>query len=399
MGALQLRSFFLGGFECSTHRLRTGRRLDLLASTRNAEFFAEDYRRLQEQGIGSARSGMRWHLIEPTPYRYDFSSVLPMVQAANQTGTQVIWDLFHYGWPDGLDIFRPQFVDRFAALAAAFTRLLSSESDSVPLLTPVNEISYFSWAAGEVGYMNPFAHNRGLELKTQLVRAAIAAMEAVWEVAPSAHFLHAEPLIRVVEHPNRHQDRHAAEAYTQSQHQAWNMLLGREWPQLGGADKYVSNIGLNYYPSNQWIYHGRKLRRTEDIYLPLRELLIDMYAHYQRPIVISETGTEGKDRPHWFRYVMDELHAAMQEGVPVEGVCLYPILNHPGWDNDRHCPNGLWGYADDQGRREIYRPLADELQRQQPRFQSAEAGESKAAGLERQLAWSMGIDRDDQALS
>ena len=97
MGALQLRSFFLGGFECSTHRLRTGNRLDLLESTRHAEVFAEDYQRLQEQAIRSARSGIRWHLIETSPYRYDFSSVLPMVQAANQTGTQVIWDLFHYG--------------------------------------------------------------------------------------------------------------------------------------------------------------------------------------------------------------------------------------------------------------------------------------------------------------
>ena len=394
MGALQLRSFFLGGFECSTHRLRTGQRLDLLASTRHSELFADDYRRLQEQGICSARSGIRWHLIETAPYRYDFSSVLPMVKAANQTGTQIIWDLFHYGWPDGLDIFRPQFVDRFAALAAAFAQLLVDESDAVPLLTPVNEISYFSWAAGEVGYMNPFAHGRGLELKTQLVRAAIAAMDAVWEVAPEAQFLHAEPLIRVIEHPNRPQDRLAAEAYSHSQFQAWNMLMGREWPQLGGADKYVSNLGLNYYPSNQWIYHGRKLRRTEPLYQPLRELLVDMYAHFQRPIVISETGTEGRDRPHWLSYVLDEVHAAMQEGVPIEGVCLYPILNHPGWDNDRHCTNGLWDYADDEGNRQIYKPLATELQLQQQRFQADAPAAADPAEPEHQLAWSMGIDRE-----
>ena len=394
MGALQLRSFFLGGFECSTHRLRTGQRLDLLASTRHAELFAEDYRRLQGQGICSARSGIRWHLIETSPYRYDFSSVLPMVKAANQTGTQIIWDLFHYGWPDGLDIFRPQFVDRFAALAGAFAQLLVDESDTAPLLTPVNEISYFSWAAGEVGYMNPFAHSRGLELKTQLVRAAIAAMEAVWDVAPEAQFLHAEPLIRVVEHPNRPQDRLAAEAYSHSQFQAWNMLMGREWPQLGGEDKYVSNLGLNYYPSNQWIYHGRKLRRTEDIYQPLRELLVDMYAHFQRPIVISETGTEGRDRPHWLNYVLDEVSSAMQEGVPIEGVCLYPILNHPGWDNDRHCTNGLWDYADDEGNRQIYKPLADELQLQQQRFGAGAPAADGEAEPQRQLAWSMGIDRE-----
>jgi hypothetical protein len=59
----------------------------------------------------------------------------------------------------------------------------------------------------------------------------------------------------------------------------------------------------------------------------------------------------------------------MQAGVPIEGICLYPILNHPGWDNDRHCPNGLWDYADEQDNRAIFKSLADELQRQQPRFQ------------------------------
>ena len=368
MGDVQFRSFFLGGFECSTHRLRSGKRLDLLEATRHTEFVGADYRRLQEQGICSARSGIRWHLIETAPYRYDFSSVLPMIRAANETRMQVIWDICHYGWPDGLDIFRPEFVDRFAALAQAFARLLRDESDAAPLLTPINEISYFSWAAGEVEYMNPFARGRGLELKTQLVRAAIAGMEAVWDVTPKAQFIHVEPLIRVIAHPDRPQDRQAAEAYSNSQYQAWDMLLGREWPQLGGAEKYVGQMGLNFYPDNQWIYHGRKLKWTEPLYRPLHELLVDVYARYGRPLVISETGTEGKDRPLWFRYVADEVGAAMGAGTPVDGICLYPIVNHPGWDNDRHCPNGLWDYADDRGQRPIYTPLAEELRRQQERF-------------------------------
>lgn len=372
MGDVQFRSFFLGGFECSTHRLRSGKRLDLLEATRHTEFFQADYRRLQEQGICSARSGIRWHLIETAPYRYDFSSVLPMIRAANDAGMQVIWDICHYGWPDGLDIFRPEFVDRFAALAQAFARLLREESDAAPLLTPINEISYFSWAAGEVEYMNPFARGRGLELKTQLVRAAIAGMEAVWDVAPQAQFIHVEPLIRVIAHPDRPQDRQAAEAYSNSQYQAWDMLLGREWPQLGGAEKYVSHMGLNFYPDNQWIYHGRKLKWTEPLYRPLHELLIDIHARYGRPLLISETGTEGKDRPLWFRYVTDEVGAAMAAGTPVDGICLYPIVNHPGWDNDRHCPNGLWDYADDGGNRPIYKPLAEELRRQQERFAQPE---------------------------
>jgi hypothetical protein len=61
--------------------------------------------------------------------------------------------------------------------------------------------------------------------------------------------------------------------------------------------------------------------------------------------------------------VCEEVHAASQSGVPIEGICLYPIVNHPGWEDDRHCHNGLCDYADEAGEREIYRPLGDELQR------------------------------------
>ena len=35
------------------------------------------------------------------------------------------------------------------------------------------------------------------------------------------------------------------------------------------------------------------------------------------------------------------------------------------WGDERHCYSGLWGYADDNGHREIYEPLAEELAHQQ----------------------------------
>jgi hypothetical protein len=46
--------------------------------------------------------------------------------------------------------------------------------------------------------MYPFATGRGPELKRQLARAAIAAIEAVRSVDSRARFVQAEPLINVV---------------------------------------------------------------------------------------------------------------------------------------------------------------------------------------------------------
>ena len=85
----------------------------------------------------------------------------------------------------------------------------------------------------------------------------------------------------------------------------------------------------------------------------------------RRPLFVSETGIEAQTRPEWLRYVGRETRAAARLGVEIHGLCWYPIVNHPGWEDDRHCPNGLWDYADDAGNRPIYAPLAAELARQQ----------------------------------
>ncbi|MEZ4732724.1 MAG: hypothetical protein R3E79_36940 [Caldilineaceae bacterium] len=195
-------------------------------------------------------------MIRKRPYHYDFSSALPMLRAARKTASQVIWDLFHYGWPDDLDIFQPEFVRRFRAFATAFARVLANETEDTPLICPVNEMSYFSWAAGDAGYLNPFEFNRSYELKAQLVRTAIEGTAAIWDVLPDARIVHIDPMINIIADPERQEERQEAEAYRLAQYQAWDMLSGRLWPLLGGDDKYLDVIGVNYYDHNQWIHGG-----------------------------------------------------------------------------------------------------------------------------------------------
>jgi polysaccharide biosynthesis protein PelF len=378
------QSFWIGGFECSTHRLPrrkalgrfAGLRLDLIAATRHDEFAFQDYTRLQEAGIRTARDGVRWHLIEKAPYRYDFWSLLPMLRAARRTQTQIIWDLLHYGWPDGLNIWSAAFVERFARFARAVAGVILEETGGPVYVTPVNEISFVSWGGGDAGFLNPFAKRRGPELKTQLVRAAIAAIEAVREVDAGARICHAEPIIHIAVDPDYPEEAPAAEAYSQAQFQAWDMIAGRLCPELGGRPEYLDILGANYYSNNQWIHQDPHLppsRRRKNVLLPpshplhrpIRAILGDVYDRYRRPVFIAETGIEGDARPSWLRYIGQEARAAVAEGVPLEGLCLYPIIDYPGWGDDRHCYSGLWGYADDEGRRDTYEPLAQELGHQQ----------------------------------
>jgi beta-glucosidase/6-phospho-beta-glucosidase/beta-galactosidase len=375
------RSFWMGGFESACHVTSAGARLDMLRATQHDRFVREDYAALLSQRIGTVRDTVRWHLVETAPGGYDFSSFAPYVDAANATGTEVIWDLLHYGWPDGLDIFSTAFVDRFARFARETIGRLS-EYDPAPLVCPVNEISFFSWAGGEGGIFNPFASHRGDDMKRNLVRASVAAVDAMRALNPAIRIVQIDPIINVLPAGPSEADIRNAEAYRLSQFHAWDMLLGRVEPELGGREDCIDVIGVNYYIHNQFIWQGPMIVPSDPRYRHVAVMLQEVYERYRRPLFVAETGIEDETRPAWLRYMSKEVLTALEAGVPVEGICLYPILNHPGWDDDRHCHNGMFDYADAEGRRAVYQPLADEVARQTANFEAFARDKRRVADFE-----------------
>jgi hypothetical protein len=257
---------------------------------------------------------------------------------------QVIWTLCHYGWPDDLDVFSAAWVDRFARYCGAVARIVADHTDQVPLYSPINEISFLCWAAGDVGgFIHPHARERGNELKRQLVRGAAAGIEAIWNVDRRARIVHVDPVIKVF--PRRDRPDLVAEAlqYDQSQFEAWDMLSGRTEPQLGGRPEYLDVMGLNFYHSNQWEHGGDRLRwedePRDERWVPLHQLLAGLYQRYQRPICLGETSHFGSGRARWIREIGTEVAAALRAGVPVEGVCLYPVIDRPDWEDANHWHN------------------------------------------------------------
>ena len=310
----------------------------------------------------TARDGARWHLIEKQPYRYDFTSLASQAEAAAKTGIEIIWDFFHYGFPDDLDIFSVEFIERFAKFSVATAEFLKSKSSQTLFICPTNEISFFAWIAGEVGGFYPFAKHRGDEMKRQLVRATIASTNEIRARFPDTRFVQTDPAIRVVPSNKKPQTIIDATNFHESQFHALDLQIGKIKPEIGGAPEYLDILGINYYSNNQWRHpSGRRILRHHKNFQPFHEILENFYERYKKPLFIAETGIENQARPDWFRYIYEQAKIAESRGVPVQGICLYPILNHPGWDDNRHCHNGLWDYADEAGEREIYRPLADEI--------------------------------------
>jgi hypothetical protein len=365
---------FLGGFECSCHRLGDGRRLDLARSTCHDELASDDYGRLRSVGMTACRDGVSWVEVERTAGSYHLSSVVRLVRAANQRRVRVVWDLMHFGWPDGVDVFSADFAPRFARYASAVARCVAAETDGAPMFTPVNEMSFLAWAGGDVRCMNPFEAARGVELKVQLVRATIEAIDAIRSVSPVARFLQPEPAIHIVPDEAHPKTWRRVESDDLLQYQAWDMLTGRVWPALGGAPAYLDIVGVNFYPDNQFMLDGTTVHRGAKGYKPFSQMLLDVWSRYERPMIVSETGSEGDARGPWLKHVCDECELALAAGCELHGITLYPIVSHPGWGDDRNCRNGLWDYVDSPGERLLYAPLADEIARRDRRLVDARDG-------------------------
>ena len=350
------RSWFMGGFEGATMMFDDGRRVDVIEGSGHAGHAERDYRLLRSAGIATVRDALRWHLIEPSPGHYDWSSFLPMLRASRAAGTQVIWDLCHFGLPDWVDPWSGDFVERFADFSREAARIVANETDEVPFWCPVNEISYWSFAGGSMQHFQPFGHARGWEWKRQLVRAALASMDSLRDVDRRARFVHTDPVIHIVaDDPD---DIERAESYREAMFEAWDMIGGLRDTDLGGAPAYLDIIGVNFYFNNEWVHNGPRLQPSDPRYRRFSDILAEVKSRYDRPIIISETGHEGANGPQWLADIMADIRVAATDGVAVEGLCLYPVMDYPGWTDDRHCDCGVIDVAADWTDRSLNAAMA-----------------------------------------
>jgi beta-glucosidase/6-phospho-beta-glucosidase/beta-galactosidase len=364
------KSFFFAGFECATGYNARGEWIDQVAATHHDKHAEEDYRRLSDVGIFAAREAIRWPVVDQGTH-YDFSSVAPFVAASRKYGIEVIWDLFHYGYPSHIDLFSESFPQRFADYCYEAAKFICAETPGTCYFTPVNEPSFFSWAAGDVGRFAPHCRGRSFELKVALCRAAIQAINAIRTAVPASRIVNVDPLCHVV--PPAERPELAEDARGFNQHavfQSWDILAGRLLPELGGSREHLDIVGINYYWTNQW-----ELGKDEHPLAPddprrvsLRTLIRNVWHRYGGDLLITETAHIDDMRPVWLEYVAQESEGLLEEGIPLRGVCLYPILGMPEW-HEQHVwtTMGLWDIVHEPSRlyREVCQPMLDALRHAQ----------------------------------
>lgn len=340
-------SFWQAGYEGADHVNRAQHALSMNKSTGHFDRAYEDYAMLQQFGIKTVRESIGWRLAEVNG-KFDFSFIEGRARAAHELGLQVCWTFCHYGWPDDVDVYSPEFITRFARFCRAAAEFLAPFSSHQPIYSPLNEISFTSWGLSIHLFhcKNMFDERAQTEAKRQLVRATIAGCDAIWAVSPAARMMHCDPIIYVVAPQERPEWQQWARDWNAAQYDSWDMLCGRREPELGGHPRYLDLIGANYYHDNQWEcgthnklwWHLGDSRRQ-----PLHEMLMELHQRYGRPILLAETSHVGSGRGIWIKQIAAEVALAQQQGVSCAGICLYPAIDRHDWENDSFWHHsGLW---------------------------------------------------------
>lgn len=341
-------SFWMAGFEGADHIDLHGRPLDMADITGHASQFDADYRRAAALGLQTVRESAGWRICAPDSHRaLDFSRVQRAADAAEAHAIQLLWTLMHYGTPPDVRVPDEDFAGRFADFAGAAARTLRRHTGVPSIYNPINEIGFLAWALSNRRIVGGECSERdGYVVKSRLVQAALLGIDAIRTEDPGARFIHIEPLIHVVAPAAQPELAHAATEFCRYQWEVWDMLIGAQRPELGGTRAAVDWIGVNHYHDSQWeIGTGARLDwNTGDARRrPFESLLTEAWHRYALPLVVAETSHVGIGRARWLDEMAAHTHGAMEAGAIVEGLCLYPAVDRPDWNNLAHWHrSGLW---------------------------------------------------------
>lgn len=374
---------WLTGFECTTFP-QMG--MDELALTQHDRFWGSDIIRARDAGCRVIRYGIRWHVVNPRPRQWDWSSLDGPLELLRHLGMEPIVDLFHFGVPEWLEggIMSPIFPDLQAELCREFVR----RYPWVRWYTPTNEPYIAAQFGAEFGHWYPF--RQGTRNFVTALRNVARGLCQGW-----AEIVHERPDARLMI-SDTCEYHHAEDAAHQSladfrnerrflMHELYGGRVGRDHALRDylldnglaeeDLDWFSDNpaaldiIGLDHYPHSEHEYSSGPGGRLIDEPRPIErqlgpaELSRQYFARLGRPLIFAETGAAGDDdrRSWWLKRMVEEVRTARAEGVPVIGITWWGLIDQVDWGSnlrrfDYHIdPTGLYA-LEWQGDRLARRP-------------------------------------------
>ena len=300
-------------------------RQDEVRLIQHDEFLEADYQLLVEAGCVGVRDAAWWYTSHPAPGTFNWTWLDRVVTAAEKYKLKLYLDLWHYGYPDWLDILSPEAPFHFAD----FARQIAQRYPSLEYYCVCNEPSLLIELAGRQGQWSPFLREGDpLAFRRQVSKMIIQASKAILEVKPDAVLIIPEPWHATDTNPEENQ---AAVLDT---------VLGLRDPELGGCSDLVTIIGLNHY--------------RDSTLPPFHRLLINAQKRWPtKQLWVTETSgpPSGWQQAEWFWWMLAETRLAAMSGVNVSVFTWAPAISMYDWvDEKQQLHNGIWIIDDDGGR-------------------------------------------------
>jgi beta-glucosidase/6-phospho-beta-glucosidase/beta-galactosidase len=345
---------WMTGFECTAFP-QAG--MDELALTQHDRFWGSDLLLAARAGCTVIRYGIRWHVVNPTPREWDWSSVDGPMQLMRDLGLEPVVDLFHFGVPAwlGEGVMSPIFPDFQAELARRFAR----RYPWVRWYTPTNEPYIMSQFGGESAAWYPFRRGEQnfVVAARNVARGLCEAWAEIRREQPDARMLISD----TCEYHHALDDGPAAQraAFLNERrfllHELYGGRVGedhrlRSWLVERGMDRgdldwfrehaaSLDIVGLDYYPHSEHQYRstpdGGYVDETRPLAIQLgpAELVRQYHARLGRPLVFAETGAPGDDATKiaWLRTLLAAAREVREAGIPLIGITWWGFIDQVDW--------------------------------------------------------------------
>lgn len=352
----------------------------------------EDFDRAAEAGQNAHRLSIEWSRLQPTPDRWDESSLdyyREMVQGLHERNMQPMVTLHHFS--DPLWLAERGGWDNEAVVGyfeAYVRRVVEALKEYVDLWVTLNEPNGYITGGYVFGIWPPGKQDLGAAMRvmTNQVRAHAAAYKVIHSLQPGAQVGIApnlrpmlparrwSPLDRLV---TTLQSNAFNEAFPRALHtgKLSFLTLRKNLPEVRGTQDFV---GINYYSRDYVAFSPLKPAELfgRRFYHPEAELsssgfianeprglfdLVKWGLHFGLPIMITENGIEDAGDDLRRRYLIQHLHQlwrAVNFNLPVKGYFHWTLVDNFEWERGWTQRFGLWELdVETQVRRK--RPSAD----------------------------------------
>jgi hypothetical protein len=300
-------------------------RHDEVKLIRHDEFLEHDYQLMKDIGCVGIRDAARWYITHSAPGKFDWIWLDKVVESAQKIGLVLYLDLWHYGYPDWLNIMNTDAPVHFAEFASQ----IAHRYPAITHYCVSNEPSLLVDWGGRLGRWRPFQRRKDTtELRRQICKMIIAASKAILDIRPEAQLILPEPW-------------HATDSIPEdTQAAVLDTVMGLRDADLGGTPELVTVVGLNHY--------------RDSTIPPFHQRLLDAKKRWtEKPLWFTETSgpPTGWQQTEWFWWMLAETRLANLAGAKIPVFTWAPAISMYDWfDEKKHLKNGIWVIEQD-GRR------------------------------------------------